>query len=179
VLIAAETNAPNLYFRAFFDDESDANGVGRDGTDFGADGSELVAVFGEQLLQHDLSLLHLGGIVLVFDRKRNLALLEAIEHVAGRNCIQTDIVDLADRGPFFDVNVKDPTLGILFPLKANVFKIASVPERVEVTLDGRRVIHVADFGEDAGFDRVGRYTAIAVGLNADNELLLAENRGRQ
>jgi hypothetical protein len=138
MLVAAEADVANLDLGPLFDDEGDADGSGRDGTDFGADGGELAPVLGEQFLEHDFGLLDLGGIVLALDRESDLAVFEAVEHVAGGDGIETGVVDLADGGALFEVNVQDPALGVLFALEADVFKVAGVPERVEVAFDGGR-----------------------------------------
>ena len=88
-------------------------------------------------------------------------------------------VDLTDGWPLFEVNVKDPTFGALFALKADVFKIAGIPQGVEVAFNGGVVIDIADFGEDSSFDGVGRNAAVAVNHDADDEVLLRGKRGNQ
>ena len=162
MFVAAETDAPDLDLGPFLNDESDADGGGRDGADFGADGGELTTMLGEQFLEDNFGLLDLGGIVLALDRESDLALLEAVEHVAGGNGIQAGVIDLADGRPLFDVNVEDPALGALLALKADVLKVAGVPESVEVAFEGGLVVDVAGLAEDAGLDRVGGDAAVAV-----------------
>ncbi len=179
VFVAPEADASNLDLGPFLNDESDADGGGRDGPDFGADGGELASVLGEQFLEDNFGLLDLGGIVLVLHRESDFALLEAVEHVAGGNGIQAGVVDLADGRPLFEVNVKDPAFGALFALKADVLKVAGVPEGVEVAFDGGGVVDVAGLAEDASLDRVGGNAAVAVDFDVDDEILLADNGGDQ
>ena len=174
VFIAPEADVPNLDLGPLLNDKSDANGGGRDGPDFRADGSKLTPVLGQQFLQDDFGLLDLRGIVLVLNRKPDLALLETVEHIAGGNRIQAGVVDLAYGRPLLDVNVQDPALGILFAFKADVLKVACVPESVEVAFDGGGVVDVAGFAENASLDRVGRDAAIAVDDDANDEILLAD-----
>jgi hypothetical protein len=75
--------------------------------------------------------------------------------------------------------VKDPTFFVLLALKADVLKVACIPESVEISFDGGGVIDVAGFAEDASPDRVGRDAAIAVDNDGNDEILLADNRSRQ
>src|SRR5208283_2797043 len=179
VFIAPEADAPNLSLRCLLNDESDADGGGRNRSDFRADGGELTPVLGEQLFQGNFGLLDLSGIVLVLNRESDFTLLEPVEHVAGGNGIQSDVVDLADGRPLFEINVKDPTLGVLFALKADVLKVAGVPEGVKVAFDGGGIVDVADLAEDASLDRVGRDAAVAVDADANDEILLADRGYRQ
>ncbi len=176
-LLPLKRIVPNLNLGPLLDDESDADRSGRESAYFGADGGELTPVLGEQFLQDNFGFLDLRGIVLALHRESDFALLEAVEHVAGGNCIQSGVVDLADGGPFFDVNVKDPALGALLALKADVLKVACIPESVEVAFDGGRVVDVAGLAEDAGLDRVGRDAVVAMDIDVDDEVLLADNRG--
>ena len=175
--IAAELNFSDFDLRAFLDDEGEADGGGRNGADFGANDGKLAAVLGEQIFEYDFGFLDFGGIVLALDGETDLTLLEFVEHIAGGDRAQADVVDLADGGALFDVDVEDPALGALFALKADVFEVAGVPEGVEVALEGGGVIDVADFGEDAGFYGFGGDAAAAVNLDADDEVLLTGRRG--
>ena len=179
VFVASETNVPNLNFRPFPDDESNAHGCGRNGADFGADGGELTPMLSKQLFQSNFGLLDLRGIVLVLNRESDFPLLEPVEHVARGYRIQACVIDLADCRPLFEVNVEDPTFGVLFALEADVLKVAGIPESVEVAFDGRSVVDVADLAEDAGLNRLSRDAAVAMDADADDEVLLANNRDRQ
>jgi len=105
VFIAPEADASNFNLGPFVDNKGDADGSGRDGADFGANGGELTSVLGEQLFQRDLGLLDLRGVVLVLNRESDLALLEPVEDVAGGDRIQTGVVDLAYGRPLLEVNV--------------------------------------------------------------------------
>ena len=177
VFVAPEAYAPNLDLGPFLDHKRDGDGGRRDGSNFGADGGELMPVFREQFLQHNFRLLDFGGIVLALYRESDFAVLEAVEHVAGGDRAQAAVADLADGGPFFEVDVQDPALafGVLLALEAYVLKVVRVPEGVEVALDGGVVIHVADLGEDASPDRIGGNAAVAVDNDANHQILLADD----
>ena len=71
--------------------------------------------------------------------------------------------------------MKNPALGALLALEADVFKVAGIPESVEVALNGGSVVDVARLGEDAGPDRVGGDAAIAMNVDADDKILLADD----
>src|SRR5579872_6950719 len=64
VLVPFENNLAHLHLRSFFDCESKAHGVWRNGVNLGTHGGELSAMLSQQLLDGDLGLLHFGGIVL-------------------------------------------------------------------------------------------------------------------
>src|SRR5208337_1463683 len=142
----------------------------------GSNRGELAPVLGQQSLQGNFGLLDLRGIVLAFHRESDLAVLEPVEHVAGRNRVQPGVVDLANGGPLFEVDVKDPAFGTLFAFKTDVLKVARVPQRIEVTFDGGGVVDVAYLAEDPRLDRVRRDAAVAVDRDADDQVLLADNR---
>ncbi len=136
VLVSLKPDVPHLHLGSFADHEGHADRGGRNGTNFGADRRKLAPVLGQQLFQYNLGLLDLGRIVLAFYRKTDLAVFEAIQNVAGGNRTQAGVVDLADRGTFFDEDVNDPALGRLFPFKPDVLEITGVPKRVEVAFQG-------------------------------------------
>src|SRR5208282_2124864 len=179
MFIAPETNVSNFDLGPLFDDEGDADCCGRNGADFGADSGELTSVLGEQFFEHYFGSFDLGGIILVFHGESDLALFEAVEYVAGGDGIEAGVIDFADGGALFEVNVQNPALGTLLALEADVLKVAGIPERVEVAFDGGRVVDVARLGEDAGSDGIGGNAAIAVHDDADDEILLAKNGGGQ
>src|ERR1019366_842497 len=179
VFVAPEAYPTHLNLRPFANHERDADGVGRNRAHLGANRRELTPVLREQLFQRHFGLLDLGRVVLVLHRQSHFAILEAVEHVAGGNRIQAGVVDLADGRPLLEVDVKNPAFGALFALKADVLKVARVPQGVEVAFDGGRVVDVADLGKDAGPDRVGRDAAVAVDGDPDDQILLGESRYRQ
>ncbi len=71
------------------------------------------------------------------------------------------VIDLADRGALANEDVEDDALFCIFSLNAQVFKVAGVPERIEVALDRNRVVGVAGMGEEARKDRFLGNAAIA------------------
>ena len=96
VAVARKADAADLYLRAFLDDERDSYSRRRNGPDLRPNRRKLPAMFCQQLLDCHFSLLDAGGIVLAFDRETDLALLEAVQDVAGGNRTQPGVVDLTD-----------------------------------------------------------------------------------
>ena len=141
---------------------------------FGTDRGKLAAVFGQQFLNRDLRLLHLGGIILALWRKPHFGFFEAVEHIAGRDRTQSGVVDLPDRRALLDIDVDDPALGGLLALKPEILEVSRIPQRVEVTLDRRLVVYVTHPGEDSGLDGFLRNSPAAVNLNLDDQILLPE-----
>src|SRR6266568_7202866 len=162
LLVALELDDADLYLRAFFDVEGDADGGGRNLADFGCDGSELAAVSGEQFLQYDFRLLHASRVKLAFLAQSNLAFLELVENIALRYGVEPNVLDFTNCGFFLDVYVNNPALGALFALNTEVVEIACVPERIEVALHARGIVHISRPGKHAGTDGVRRNAAIAV-----------------
>ena len=82
----------------------------------------------QQAFDGDFRFLHFRRIVLVLHRQADFRFFEAIEHVAGRDRTQADVVDLADGRLFFDLDNQAPALGSLFARKADVFEVAGIPQ---------------------------------------------------
>jgi hypothetical protein len=61
--------------------------------------------------------------------------------------------------------MQDPTPGCRFALEANVLKIISVPQRVEVSLQSRLVVNVSRAGEDVRTDGFCGNAAVTMDLN--------------
>ena len=131
-----------------------------------------MTVLALQFFQRDLGLLHLGGIVLALHAQPDFAFLKAIEHIALRDGIEALVIDRANGGFFFYVNVNDPALGALFALNADVFKISRVPQRAEIALNGGFIVSIARAGKNAGADGLRRYAAVAVNGDFLNEIAL-------
>jgi hypothetical protein len=66
--------------------------------------------------------------------------------------------------------MNDPALGGGFALEADVFEEASVPERIEVALDGSLIVNVARVREDVGENHVFRNTTISVNVDSSNDI---------
>src|SRR5215467_13803372 len=96
VLVALEADVADLNLRALAHHERDADSRRGNGANLGSNRRELPPMLREQSLQRHFRFLDLGGVVLVLDRKPDLAFLETIEHIAGRNRTQSNVVDLAD-----------------------------------------------------------------------------------
>jgi len=108
-------------------------------------------------------------------------LLESVENVALRDRINSDVVDLPHARLLFNVNMQDPAFGGGFALKANVFEVAGIPQRVEIALDRRLVIDIPRAREDVGTDGFCGNATVPVDLNGAHDvgLLLSKQRGRQ
>jgi hypothetical protein len=70
--------------------------------------------------------------------------------------------------------VNTPALGRLLALEADVLEIAGIPQGIEVTLEGGRVINVARAGKNAGANGFGWNPTIAMNYNFYNYVLLAQ-----
>ena len=64
-------------------------------------------------------------------------------------------------------------------LDAEVFEVAGVPERVEVALDGERIVGVADAAEQAGKDGFLGDAPVADDADLGDDLLLRPRRDRE
>ena len=133
---------------------------------------ELAAVLAEQAFQRNLSLLHLGWVVLTLLGKPDLFLFEAIKYIALRNRAQARVLDLTDRGFLSDVNVNDHALGGVLPFEAKVVVVARVPERVEVPLHRLGIVYVPCSGEDSRPYGLGRNAAVPMNQHILDERLL-------
>ena len=179
MFVAFEADFSHFYLRAFMDDEEDADGGGGNGMDFGADGGELAAVFSQQFFDGDFGFLDFGGVVLVFNAEADFAVLEAVEDIAGGDRIQAFVVNAADGGLLFDVDIDDPALGTFLALKADVFKISGIPQSVEIALQGRGIVSIAGLGgRHAGTDTLRGNAAAAINVDVLNDILLGAGRAR-
>ena len=109
-----------------------------------------MAVLGENVLEDGFGPFDLGRVVLALDREADFFLLEAVEHIGLGDGVEAFVVDLADGGPLPDEDVQDDAFLRVLALDAHIVEVARVPERVEVALDGDRVIGVAGVGKEAG-----------------------------
>ena len=175
VLVALEGDLTDFDLGALLDHERNAYRCGGNGPSFGADSGKLPAMLRKQLPQNDLGTLYFGGIVLALGRQPHLGFFEPVQHVALGDRTQPSILDLPNGRPLLDVNMDDPAFGSLLALKANVLKVSGIPERVEIALEGRLVIDIAGVSKDSGANGIGGNTAIAVNLNADDEVLFAQS----
>ena len=149
VFVPLEANLSHFHLGAFADHKGQAHRSRGDGTNLAPDSRKLAAVLSQQLLQGDFRLLDLGGIVLALHRESDLALLETIEDVAGRDGTQAGVVDFADGRALFNIDVEHPAFWSLLTLETDVLEIARVPEGVEVALNGGQVVDIANMGENA------------------------------
>src|SRR5581483_2325585 len=112
----------------------------------------------------------LGRIVLAIDRQSDLFLLEAVENVGVRDRVIALVVDLANAGLFTDKNVEDDALFRVLALDAQVFEVARIPERVEVTLDRDGIVSIALMGKEPGEDGLPGNAAVADHANLSDRL---------
>src|SRR6266404_108643 len=176
VLIAFKLDTAYFDLRPFAHNECHADRCRWNGSNFGADGGELVPVLSQQLPDDDFRFLDLGGIVLRLGRDSDLFLFETVEDVALGNRIDPNIADFLNSGSFLDVDVQNPAFGSGFTLNANVLEVVCIPERVEVALDSSRVVDVSGTSEDVGANCLGGNAAVAVDLDSADDigLLLGE-----
>ena len=110
VLVAFELDLAHFNLGAFLDHKRDADRGRRNLPYFRPDGGELAAMFRQQAFDRHFRLLYFRGIVLAFHRQADFRFLEAVEHVAGGNRTQANVVDLADRRLFLDLDNQPPAL---------------------------------------------------------------------
>ena len=85
LLVAIEADFADFDLGSFLDDEVDADRGRWNPAYFSADGCELAPMLRQKILQHHLSFLQVGWIVLALLRKLDFFLLEALEYIALRN----------------------------------------------------------------------------------------------
>ena len=173
-LVALKADLADLNRRTFLDDERDRNARRWNRLDFGADGSELVAVLGQQLLQHDFLALDAGRVVLALHRDADLGLLVALQHVRLRDRVQALVVDLADGRLLAHIDDELRATRAFRPLDPHVLKVAGIPQRVEIALDRGLVVRIAGTREQPRQDRLLRIAAVADHLRSAQRL----GRGR-
>src|SRR5689334_22738780 len=176
-LVAVEPDVADFDLRSFLNNEVDANCRWRNFVNLSADGCELTTMFSKQVLQDDFGVLDLGRIVLALLRKADLLFLKAVEDVAICDRIQTDVLDLANRGLFRDVDVDDHAFLRVFALEADVVEVACIPERIEVAFQRLRIVNVARPGKHASSDGIGGYASLAVNVDLGNKRLLRAKSG--
>ncbi len=121
--------------------------------DIGCDRGELVTVLREQVLQYHDGAGDLGGIVLAFDRDRDLRLFEPLENVGLRYRIQSLVVNVADGRLFADDDDELHAFGRVNALNPEIFEVPRIPKRVEVALNYRRVVHIVLAAEQSRQNR--------------------------
>src|SRR5581483_5333448 len=140
VLISVEADLTYLNLRAFFHNEGNAYRCRRNLPHLGANGGELPAVFGKQILDRDLGSFYACGIVLALHHQSDLILLEAVENVTLRNRTCTYVGDLADGRLLFHLYDEAPAFGRLLAEKLDVFEVTGIPKRVEVSFEGSLIV---------------------------------------
>src|SRR5215475_4586216 len=129
-------------------------------------------MLGQQIFDYDLCSLDAGRVILAFDRKPDLTILEAVQHVTGGNRTQPRIGNFTDGRLLFDIDVDAPTFGGLLTLEADVLEVSCVPERIEVALQTGGVVDVARFGVNPSLDRLRGNAAVAVDYDFGDHVLL-------
>ncbi len=160
--VAGEGDIPHFHRGAFLDDEVDRDRGGRDGLDFRLYRRELVPVFGQQFADHIDRPRQPGGIIGAFHREAgDMLFLEAVQNIRSRDRVQALVVDLADGWLFFNDDVENNALGGILPRNLQILEVSGVPERVEVALDGRRIVGISGVGKQPRQHRLSGNAAIA------------------
>ena len=142
-VVAVKRDLAHLNRGAFFDDEGQRNGCGRQRLDFGLDRGELVTMLGEQLLQDNFGPLDLGRVVLALDRERHFGLLEPFQYVGLCDRAEALIFDLADRWALAHINDQLHAGWRIDFLEPHVIEVTGVPKRVEIALDDGGIVGVS------------------------------------
>src|ERR1700691_1900749 len=179
MLIAGKNNLAHLDLWTLLDHKSKAQGSRRNRPNLGTNRGELPAMLGEQLLDRHLRVFHLGRVVLAFDRKPHFTFLETIQYIALGNRVQAFVINLANRRPFFDIDLDDRAFRSVLALKAEILKIPGVPQRVEVALQSSFVVNVPRTSEDAGADSFSGNTPVTVDLDPSHQFLLRRSQRTQ
>ncbi len=87
--------------------------------------------------------------------------LEAVQNIRGRDRVQALVVDLADGRLFFNDDVENDALGGILPRDLQILEVSGVPERVEVALDGRRIVGISRVGKQPRQDGLSGNAAVA------------------
>ena len=165
VLVALELDLAHLDLGTFLDHKRDSDRSRRNLPYFGANGGKLPAMFRQQALDRHFRFLHFRRVVLILHGQPDLRFLEAVQHVAGGDRTQANIVDLADGRLFLDLDNQPPPLRSLFPAKADVLEVTGVPQRIEIALQRGGIVDVAGVSEDARLDRFRGNSAISLDVD--------------
>ncbi len=178
VSVAGKADVAHFNCRAFLDIEGDRDRSGRDGLDIRRDGRELVPMLAQQCLQDCDRPRDPGRVVLALHTEPDLLLLKPVKHIRLRDGVETLVIDLADGGLFTYEDVENFALGGVFLFNADVFEVAGVPERVEVTLHGCGVVIVPDVRIEAGEDRFLGDAAVADDPDLRDDVAVLRECGR-
>jgi hypothetical protein len=171
MLIAAECDLAYFDRRAFLDLEDQLHRRRRNVLHFGADRRKLVPVLGQHLFQNIDRVRDARRIVLALFRQAHFLFLEAVHHVRLRHRVQAVVFDLPNRRFLTHVDVEYHALRRVFLLNANIFEVAGVPQRVEITLHGQRIVRLADLAEHPRLHCVLRDAARTDDVDANHCLL--------
>src|SRR2546430_290954 len=176
-VVALEFNLSDFDLGAFLDFENENDGVaGSDALVLRSDFSELPAMLGQQLLQHDFRFLDLGGIKLAFNTETDFAFLEAIENVGFGNGVVAVVTDASDLRAFFDLeddNFAVRAIGRVFHTKLYVLKELRVPKGLKIAAQRLFIVDIAGPAEDSRRQGVAAHAAVANEIDTlDHKLLL-------
>src|SRR6266851_1511404 len=147
VFVALELDLAHFDLGPFLHHERDSDRRRRNLPYFRPDGRKLVSVLREQALDGDFRL------------------LKAVEHVAGRDRAQAEVIYFADGWLFPYLEDDPPALGRLLPEDLDIFEVACVPQRVEVALQAGWVVDVPGMSKNARPNGIGGNTAVALNVN--------------
>ena len=146
-VVAGKGDVPHLDRGAFLDDEVDRHRRGRNGLDVRLYRRKLVPVLGQQGADNVDGACQACRIIGALYRETDVFFLEAVQNVRGRDRVQTLVIDLANRRFLFDDHIENDALGRVFPRDLQILEIARIPQRIEVALDGCRVVDISGMGK--------------------------------
>ena len=118
-------------------------------------------MFGQQFADHIDRPRQPGGIIGAFHREAgDVLFLEAVQNIRGRDRVQALVVDLADGRLLFNDDVENDALGGILPRDLQILEVSGVPERVEVALDGRRIVGISGVGKQPRQHRLSGNAAV-------------------
>ncbi len=110
---------------------------------------ELVPVLGQQFLEHDGRVVDHIRVVHRFHRQADLAFLEPVQDIGGRNRFRALVLDVANYGPLgHDECDHDSAAVALLGLEPDVVEAVGVPQRHEIAPQRVFVIGIADLAEN-------------------------------
>src|SRR5271156_324218 len=177
VFIALELDLAHLDLGPLFDHKRNPNRGRRNLPDLRPDGRELPSVLRQQPLDRHFRLLQLRRIVLALHRQADFSFFETVQHIAGGNRTQTDIVDLADGGFFLDLDNQPPALGSLLAVEADIFEVSRIPQCVEIALQRGGIENIPRMSKDPRLDGLRRNPAIAGNVDLRNDVALRPGPG--
>ncbi len=148
-LVAQNRDFADLDFGSLDNVEDHLERRRRNAPKLGSDHGELMAMLGEQFLQHDGRMIHDVRVVHRLNGQTDLAFLETIEDVGDRNRLRAFVFDIADDGALGDDENHNEAAAVApFRLESDVVEAVRIPQRHEIAAQRVFVVNVAHFAED-------------------------------